>query len=221
MLTGEAGCGKSTACRAVTERLHAGLYKVCYVSLSTGSVLDRYNVIAESFGLERFYQRSAAYLAIRDAVTRMVTESHQIPILIFDEAQYLQNACLIELQLLTNDRMDTENPLCVLLVGQTSLNSRLRLTVLQSLSQRLLLRAHLSGLTADEVPGYLRHRMRLAGTELDLFEPPAVEALTLASQGLPRTLDRLAHYALQAAASQQERIVTPVHVEVAVAEFGH
>ena len=51
LLTGEAGCGKTTICRQAVDSLHAGRYRVCYVNLATGSVLDTYNAIAAEFGL--------------------------------------------------------------------------------------------------------------------------------------------------------------------------
>ena len=40
LLTGEVGSGKTTVCRHVTTVLHPGLYRLCYVSLTTGNVLD-------------------------------------------------------------------------------------------------------------------------------------------------------------------------------------
>ena len=40
--TGEPGCGKTSACRRVTDGLHPGLYRVCYCPLTTGSILDVY-----------------------------------------------------------------------------------------------------------------------------------------------------------------------------------
>ena len=46
LLTGDAGSGKSCAARAMTDRLHHGIYKVLYVPLSTGNPMDLYNSIA-------------------------------------------------------------------------------------------------------------------------------------------------------------------------------
>ncbi len=43
LVTGEAGCGKTTVCRKLTAALHPGLYRVFYVSLTTGNVMDMYN----------------------------------------------------------------------------------------------------------------------------------------------------------------------------------
>ena len=51
MLTGEVGAGKTTVCRHLTAQLHPGLYRVHYVSLSTGNVLDMYKAIGWELGI--------------------------------------------------------------------------------------------------------------------------------------------------------------------------
>ncbi len=219
LLTGEAGSGKTTLCRQTAAGLHPNRYRVCYVALSTGSVLDSYNMIADAFGLEHFTSRSAAYKAIRKAVSRLVTESRQYPVLIFDEAHHLHNEILEELRLLTNYRMDSENRLCLLLVGLTELRRRLEMAAHASLSQRIVLRCTLEGLGRDEVGGYIEHRLRLAGSDAGIFEREAVEAVALASNGLPRRIDRIAHYALHAAALEGSRTVSITHVEHASREL--
>ena len=104
--------------------------------------------------------------------------------------------------------MDSDNRLCLILVGLTELRRRLRMAVHESLAQRIAVRYHLAGLARDELPDYLTHRLRLAGCELSLFEPPAIEALFQASQGMPRKVNRLAHYALTSAAIAKQRTVT-------------
>ena len=219
LLTGEAGSGKTTLCRQAAAELHPGRHRVCYVALSTGSALDTYNTVAGAFGLERFASRSAAHQAIRGAVSRLVTESKRFPVLIFDEAHHLHNDTLEELRLLTNYRMDSENRLCLLLVGLTELRRRLEMAAHASLSQRVVLRCALEGLSRDEVGGYIEHRLRLAGGDVAVFEEAAVEAAALASSGLPRRIDRIAHYALHAAALDGSRTVSAAHVENAVREL--
>ena len=112
--------------------------------------------------------------------------------LIVDEAQHLRNDVLQDLRLLTNFRMDAERRLCMLLVGLTELRCQLSMAVHESLSQRLVVRHHIGSLDRDELDAYLEHRLRLAGCELPLFEPPAVEALFQSSRGLPRQINRTA-----------------------------
>ena len=219
LLTGEAGCGKTSLCRHVTAALHPGLYAVFYVSLSTGSVLDTYQAIAWALGLATVRTRAAAYREIRTEVSRLVRESKQLPVLVLDEAHHLRNDVLEDLRLLTNFRMDSENRLCLLLVGLTELRRRLTMGVHKSLAQRLVVRPHLAGLDRDELEPYLAQRLALAGCQLPLFEPPALEALFQASRGLPRQVNRLAHYALLAAASDQARTVSSEHLERACTEL--
>ena len=177
LITGEVGSGKTTVCRHVASALHPGLYRVGYVSLTTGNVLDMYKAIAWELGLPTERSRATAYRAIREEITRLVCEAKQLPVLVIDEAQHLRNDVLEDLRLLTNFAMDSDNRLCLLLVGLTELRRRLAMACHESLAQRLVVRHHLSGIDRAELDAYLAHRLRLAGCELPLFEPPAVEAL--------------------------------------------
>jgi type II secretory pathway predicted ATPase ExeA len=215
LVTGEAGSGKTTVCRKVAASLHPGLYRVFYVPLSTGNVMDMYKSIGWELGLPTERNRASAFRVIRGEITRLTLEAKQRPVLIVDEAHHLRNEVLEDLRLLTNYRMDSENRLCLLLVGLTELRRRLAMAVHESLAQRIVVRHHLTGLTREELPEYLTHRLRLATCELALFEPPAVEALFQATQGTPRKVNRLAHYALTSAAIDKARTVSIDHVQTA------
>lgn len=190
LLTGEVGSGKTTVCRKVSAALHSGLHRLLYVTLSTGNVMDMYKSIAWELGLPAERNRAGASRAIREEITRLVTEAKQQPVLLIDEAHHLRNDVLEELRLLTNYQMDAENRLCLLLVGLTELRRRLTMAVHESLDQRIVVRHHLPGLGRDELPGYLQHRLRLAGTELTVFTPPATEALYQATNSVPRKVNR-------------------------------
>ena len=60
--------------------------------------------------------------------------------------------------------------------------------------------------------------MRLAGADVPVFEPAAIEAAALASNRIPRQIDRLAHHALIAAAADRSRTVADSHVNRAANE---
>jgi len=218
LVTGEVGSGKTTVCRRLASALHPGLYRVFYVPLSTGNVMDMYKSIAWELGLPTERNRAACYRSIRTEITRLTLEARQRPVLIVDEAQHLRNEVLEDLRLLTNYEMDSTNRLCLLLVSLTELRRRLRMAVHESLEQRIVVRHHLSGLTREELPDYLTHRLRLAGCELPLFEPAAIEALFQAARGMPRKINRLAHYALSAAALTKSKTVALEHLQAALDE---
>jgi general secretion pathway protein A len=218
LITGEVGSGKTTLCRKVASTLHNGLYRVFYVPLSTGNVMDMYKSIAWELGLPTERNRASAFRVIRAEITRLCLEAKQRPVLIVDEAQHLRNDVLEDLRLLTNYEMDSENRLCLILVGLTELRRRLGMAVHESLAQRVVVRHHLSGLARDELPDYIQHLLRLAGCELPLFEPAAEEAIFQATHGMPRKVNRLAHYALGAAAIAKKKTVDIEHVQTALDE---
>lgn len=218
LVTGEAGSGKTTLCRKVVSGLHPGLYRVFYVPLSTGNAMDLYKSIAWELGLPTERSRAALYRVIRAEVTRLCLETKVRPVLIVDEAQHLRPDVLEELRLLTNYEMDSHNRLCLVLVGQAELRRRIAMAVHEPLNQRIVVRHHLGGLAREELPSYLAHLLRLAGTELPLFEPAATEALFQATHGLPRKVNLLAHHALLAAALAKAKAATAEHVQAALPE---
>jgi len=218
LITGDSGSGKTSACRKVVSALHTGLHRVVYVAYSTGNVMDVYKSIAWEMGLPTERNRAALYRQIRTEVTRLCTEARCRPVLLVDEAHHLRPDVLEDLRLLTNYQMDAENRLCLLLIGQPELRRRLGMAVYEALCQRIVVRYHLGGLTRDELSSYLAHLLRLAGTELPLFEPAAVEAIFQATSGLPRKVNLLAHHALMAAALARAKTVTTEHVHAAMPE---
>lgn len=65
LVTGEAGSGKTTVCRKIAAALHPGLYRVFYVPLSTGNVMDMYKSIGWELGLPTERNRASAFRVIR------------------------------------------------------------------------------------------------------------------------------------------------------------
>jgi general secretion pathway protein A len=220
LITGDSGSGKSTACRKTAASLHCGLHRVFYIPNSTGNVMDLYKSIAWELGLPTERSRAALFRAIRAEVTRLSCETQLRPLLFIDEAHHLRSDVLEEMRLLTNYEMDSHNRLCLVFVGHPELRRRVAMSVHEALNQRIIVRHHLAGLTREELPLYLVHLLRRAGTELPLFEPAAVEAIYQASAGLPRKVNSLAHHALTAAAIKKAQMVTAEHVQAALPEVG-
>ena len=220
LITGEPGSGKTASCRKLINGLHDGLYRVFYVPLSTGNVMDVYKSIAWEMGLPTERSRAACYRVIRAEVTRLSLETKKTPVLIVDEAHHLRNDVLEDLRLLTNYELDSVNRLCLLLVGLVEIRRRVSMAVHESLDQRIVLKHHMTALERDELSPYILHHLRRAGTELPLFSPEAEEAIYQATNGLPRRINRLCHYALMAAAADKAKLAGAQHVEAAAREVG-
>lgn len=219
LVTGESGSGKTTAARRLVASLNTGLYRVLYVSLTTGNVMDLYKTIAWELGLPTERNRAALFHRIRSEVSRLCSENRLRPVLIVDEAHHLRTDVLEDLRLLTNYAMDSDNRLCIILIGHPELRRRLAMAALEALAQRIVVRAHMRGLTRDEVDGYLTHGLALAGVQHPLFEPAGVEAIFQATGALPRRINLLAHHALIAAALDKAKTITTDHVQAALTEL--
>ena len=218
LLTGEPGCGKTSAVRKVTDRLDSGQHRIAYLARTTGSVIDTYQSLGWALGLDTPRSRATACQAIRLEIVRL-NKTGQLPVLILDEAQNLHHDVLEELRLLTNYGMDSQRCLCLLLVGQSELRRRMSMAVCEAFAQRIVMRYQVPGLQRDELDSYLQHALKLAGCERPLFEPAACQALFQASHGLPRQVSALAHYSLAAAALGKARRVSTDHVQSACEEI--
>lgn len=218
LITAEPGTGKTSLTRRFTQGLHTGQHRVFYVPNSTGHVMDLYKTIAWELGLPTERSRAALFKVIRNEVTRLCVEAKLRPLLIVDEAHQLRSDVLEELRMLTNYAMDSENRLCMLLLGQSELRRRLSMAVHEALNQRIVVRYQLPPLSREELADYLVHRLRLAKCELPLFEAAAMEAMYQATGARPRKLNLLAHHALHAAAQRKAKTVDADHVRSAMAE---
>ncbi len=92
-------------------------------------------------------------------------------------------------------------------VGLPELRERLGRNVLSSLSSRLAARDHLDPLRAEDVGGYLRHRMKVAGSAQEVFSQDAILAIREASAGVLRKVDLLAQQCLELAAKGKGALV--------------
>ena len=115
--------------------------------------------------------------------------------LIVDEAQLASPSLLEEIRLLTNHEDRQDKHLHVVLLGQPELRDRVRKR--PQIDQRVSLRFHVEPMEADEVPGYVGHRLGVAGwTGGALFSDDALAVLAARSAGVPRRVNTLATQAL-------------------------
>ncbi len=97
----------------------------------------------------------------------------------------------------------------LVLLGHAGIDEHLSAPVLESLRQRIRLRAELTPFTEAELQDYLRHQVACAGGHYDhVFAPGTVAALYRHSGGVARLANTLCATALELAASQQQKLLT-------------
>lgn len=218
MLTGEPGCGKSTALRRLRDDLNPDQVRVVYLHDTLVTPRDFCDHIALEMGLETHPSRARTVRAIQAEVQRLAAERRLTVLLVVDEAHALRPDVLALLPILTSFEWDAVDRFALLLAGQVGLRRRLRLAHLEPLAQRITVRFALEGFDRDTTRAYLEHRLETAGVTRPLMTEPAIEALFNASQGIMRRIDSLAHHALALAATDNQRLVEPDHVIKAAEE---
>jgi general secretion pathway protein A len=139
-------------------------------------------------------------------------------VLIIDEAQNMSRETLEQVRLLTNLETATDKLLQIILLGQPELRDLLARPSLRQLAQRITARYHLAPLGPSETAEYVRHRIRIAGSERCPFAPSALRTLHHVSGGVPRLINIIADRALMAGYAEESDSVSSALVNRAAGE---
>ncbi len=208
LLTGGAGRGKTTVIRTWAAGLNPSLYKVIYTSLSTLTANDFYRNLAQELGAQPSFRKPDNFRTIQEEIARLSLEKRKTPIIIIDEANYINNTILNDLKILFNFEMDSRDRAAILLAGLPKLNSTLRLAIHEPLYQRLVMNYNLEGLSKEEGRSYIHEKLKGAGCNQTVFHEAALEAILNAADGTPRIINKLCNASLLIGDSSKSEIVT-------------
>lgn len=216
VLTGEVGTGKTTLIQALVEDLD-GRARVALVSNSALPFEGILEWMLEDFGIPGAGQSQTQQLLGLKRFLEERRRDDQLAVLVLDEAQNLDPSTLEKIRLLSNFETRGEKLLQILLVGQRELRARLELPELRQLKQRIGLRCNIPILTAEEVRGYIRTRLKIAGApDLGLFTDRAVNRIARYAGGIPRLVNILCDQCLLIGYADQQRRIEAEAADEAV-----
>ena len=196
VFTSSPGAGKTFVIRAFAQGLNPNLYQLAYICLSTVSVGEFYKQLCGVLGIPPKGGKPAMFNAIQEQIWYLYKEKRKPLILIVDEAQYLNTAILNDLKMLMNYDYDSLNCFTLILCGESYLNSTLKKPVHEALRQRITVHYEFQGLSDEEVPAYVRHKIHAAGGSEQIINEAAMSALNSMSQHNPRVIDNIMSDAL-------------------------
>jgi general secretion pathway protein A len=195
VISGEVGTGKTTLVR----NLLAELGDEVTVGLITNTqrnfgdllkwVLLSYDIETDESDHVRLYQMLVEF------VTQEYRQGRRV-LLIIDEAQNLTPDALEDIRMLTNINVDKDLVLQLILVGQPELIEMLRKKELRQFAQRVSADYLLQPLTFRETERYIRHRIKVAGGDENLFAQTAYVTVYYHSGGIPRVINTICDMAL-------------------------
>lgn len=197
VLTGEAGLGKTTAIRALSQVLSESNVDASIIFTPTLSGPEFLELMLLNFGLRDVPSSKARRLKLLEEFLLHSDAEGRVATLIVDEAHQLSPELLEELRLLGNFEMGDRKLLQIVLAGQNQLNDQLDLPQLWQFKQRITLRMSLRRLDHEGVEEYIRFRWRKAGGgEENPFSAAALDAIAAWSNGIPRLVNIICDNAL-------------------------
>ena len=219
VITGEPGRGKTTIIRHWVKELNPSLFKVVYTSLSTLTLNEFYKHLAEEFGLEARFRKSDNYKLIQTEINRYQLEKQITPVFIIDEADRINSSILSDFKMLFNFELDSRDRAIVLLVGGLSLNNTLNLSSNEGLRQRITVNYKMNNLSKEDARIYIESRLHCAKCVQTVFDEPALETITNASNGIPRVIHKICDMSMIIGDMQNTEIINADIVTAAVNEI--
>ncbi len=207
LLTGDPGVGKTLALRCFCDGLNENLFRTIYTPLSTLNRFDMLRHLNRLLGLTPRGSKSANYSQIQNYLLDIKQNQGKTVLIILDEAHLLRAGPLEELRLLTNFKMDSYEPFILILAGQSELRRIMEFAVLEPLNQRVSIRYHMPGLSAEQTRQYITHQLKLAGAHEPILDDAAMDAVHEVSFGLPRKIGAITEQALTYAMFSEKRTV--------------
>ena len=203
VLTGEVGTGKTTLCRAVIDELDrrtlTSFVLDPFVSVEEllKTILVDFGVISrEDLAHERLRGASRDDLTatLRDFLVSLVP-LQAFAVVVVDEAQNLTADVLERLRVLS-DVEDGHRLMQVILVGRPNLTTLIARDE-QGMAQRVAVRCRVEPIDEDEVPGYVAHRLLVAGANARVeFGDAALSRIYALTGGVPRLMNLVCDRAL-------------------------
>ena len=215
-ITGEVGTGKTLLCRKFLSTLSAS-WVSAYIpnpNLEPRVVLL---ALAEELGLPG--ESIGAHRLEKELTQRLLDIARQGKrvVLCMDETQAMPLATLETVRLLTNLETEKRKLMQVVLFGQPELDRNLASESVRQLRQRITFQYTLKALARHEVADYVAHRLTIAGySGPALFTDGALKAVHLASRGVPRLVNILAHKSLLLAYGEGARRAERRQVRAAI-----
>jgi general secretion pathway protein A len=228
LLSGEIGTGKTTLLYTALHLMDVnpavqnkiGTAVIVHPTLTRDefleAVLDEFDVACPSTRRQR---RLEALLKMLLDVRR----KNGVAVLVIDEAHLLSAELLEEIRSLLSLQTSHEKLLQIVLCGQPELDGKIDAMNLNLRHGQpfVEVRCNTAPLSLKDAYDYIQHRLRIAGAHSDaIFEPEAVAAVHVHTNGIPRLVNLLCAQALSVAGFYQAARVSRQMIDEAAARIG-
>ena len=209
LLSGPNGIGKSHLLGHWRDQLDTRLYLPIAITQASLSHAGLLSYLARNLG-KPSGTRSTILMHLEEAIAEL---GDTTAVIILDEAQNYTHAALEEIRLLLGIDLASRPAFSLILTGDDYLLGGLRLRSHRALYTRIACHYHLAPWTPDEITQLLQANQQAVGLSDNLIDTAAIDLITHASQGLPRTALQVARAAWIAASQTKANVITAAHIQ--------
>mgnify|MGYP003966518261 FL=1 len=217
IITADVGCGKSTTIRRFTNSMSDDKYEVLYLSDSKLTPRWFYKGLLDQLGIESKFYRGDARRQLHQQleIIRGVYGKHVVTIV--DEAHLLARETLEEIRFLLNTKMDSVQPMSLILVGQNELWDKLKRQHYAAIRQRIDLKCEIPPYDRSQTDEYIRTHLSYAKGNQDIFTDKALDEIYRYSAGSARAINKLCTHALIFAAQRAKKLIDDHMIRTVIA----
>jgi len=197
VVVGDIGTGKTTLARKLLDELDEKVYEAALLVVLHSSVNSDWLMkkIALQMGVDK---PEEAKVDLLGQIYKRLLEIHEEgrkAVVLIDEMQMLRSQEIMEeFRGLLNMEAPEGKLITLVFFGLSEMEKLFLLD--KPLQQRIAFRCRLTALDENITQEYMRHRLKVAGVEEDIFTPDAIKAIHFYSKGVPRLINTICDNAL-------------------------
>jgi type II secretory pathway predicted ATPase ExeA/tetratricopeptide (TPR) repeat protein len=211
LVSGDVGTGKTTLINALLESIDENIL-VANIKDPALNLIDFLNFIAISFDIPQKFTNKVDFIVYFSQFLKKAYSEDKCVLLIIDEVHSLSKELLEHIRLLSNIELPEEKLINIFFVGQNEIHQTLALPECRAIRQRISLAYQIKPLSESETCEYIKHRLKIAGTEKHIFTEGAVREIYHFSNGYPRLVNIICDLSLLTGYSQDLKKITPAVV---------
>jgi len=208
LLTGDVGTGKTTLINALLESIKEDTL-IANIADPALNLIEFFNFVALSFNIPQKFESKIDFIVYFRQFLKKVYSENRSVLLIIDEAHRLSKEILEHIRLLSNIELPEEKLINIFFVGQNEIHQTLALPECRALKQRISLVYKIKPLSKNETLEYIKHRLKIAGTEKSIFTQDANRGIYQFSKGCPRLINIICDDALLTGYARNLKKITP------------
>lgn len=218
LLTGDVGTGKTTLIHALLKSLSQEVVAATVPDPGLAP-LDFFNYISRGFNFGTRFASKGDFLDHFINFLETSHAAHKKVLLIIDESQRLTSDLLEEIRLLSNIEKFENKLLNIFFVGQNEFNQFLMLPNHKAIRQRITINYHITPLSEAETGAYIRHRLKVAGARMEIFDEDSIGEVFRFSGGYPRLINIICDHAMLTGFIKSAEILTAAMVRGCAADL--